>query len=135
MDSQWREQRKYDRARIQKLVRYRVIDGTDPDHISSTKRSCVINVGGGGVLLKANALVVDGLHISYDDNSNVQNWIALEIELLPGRPSVKALGQVVWYQRATNDEEYRYDIGIEFRKIRDEDRQTIIDFVSHAEPC
>ncbi len=135
MDPQWREQRKYDRALARKLVRYRVIDGSDPDHISSPKRSCVINVGGGGVLLKANTLKVDGLHISFGDNSNVQNWIALEIELLPGRPSVQALGQVVWYQRTTNDEEYRYDIGIEFRRIRDEDRQTIIDFVSHEEPC
>jgi len=134
MDRQWTEQRQYDRARTRKLVRYRVIDGSDPDHVSSTKRSYVINIGGGGVLLKANELEVDGLHISYGDNTDVQNWIALEIDLFPGRSSVKALGQVVWYQRTTNDEEYRYDIGIEFRKIREEDRQIIIDFVSREEP-
>lgn len=135
MDRPWTEQRKYDRALTRKHVRYRVIDGSDPDHVSSTKRSYVINIGGGGVLLKSNELEVDGLHVSYGDNNEVQNWIALEIDLLPGRSSVQVLGQVVWYQRATNDEEYRYDIGIEFRKIREEDRQTIIDFVSREEPC
>jgi len=135
MDQKWTEHRKYVRARTRKFVRYRVIDGSNPDHVSTTKRSYVINVGGGGVLLKANELEVDGLHISYGDSGEIQNWIALEIDLLPGRSSVQALGQVVWYQRATNDEEYRYDIGIEFRKIREEDRQTIIDFVSHEEIC
>ena len=134
MTSEWTEKRRYPRARARRLVRYRIIHGGDPDRISAVRRGILVNIGGGGILLGVQELVSDGLHVSFQQEGDEQNWLALEIDLLPGRPPVRALGQVAWYQRATNALEYNFDVGVEFKEIREEDRKTVMDFVSREAP-
>jgi len=129
-EKQWRDRRRYGRAKIRRQARYKIVDGRDPKHVSRPLRGWVITLGGGGVMLVVRELDSDGLHISFDEDMIVQNWIALEFDLIPGRSPIKALGKVAWYQFATNHtEDYRYDVGIEFKEILDSDRKEITAFV------
>ena len=57
----------------------------------------------------------------------------LEIELeLPSKETIKAEGKVVWiseYEIEGEEEETIYDIGVQFVKISDEEREEISQFV------
>lgn len=129
----WTERRKYTRARARTEVRYRIVSGQDPSRISSTVRAVLVNIGGGGILLGVQDLLTDHLHMSFNQDMRVQNWLALEIDLVPGRPPIRALGKVAWYQRAIPGGEYLYNVGIEFKEIRDEDRNSVVEFVNRCQ--
>jgi len=128
----WEEKRKYPRAEAKRQAKYRIIHGQDSDKVSSTVRGWVINISRGGILLRVNELVTDSLHISYNDEIEIQNWLAIEFDLLPGIPPIRVIGKVVWYQRSVSTTEYAYDVGIEFKDIREEDQETIINFVNRT---
>lgn len=125
----YEEKRRHPRVTTRRKVRYRIIDSGDPEKVSRTLKGWVINISSGGLLLGVRELVTDGLHISYNEDVRKRNWLAIEMDLLPDRPSVRAVGRVVWYQRATKSPDYTFDAGIEFHDIREEDRKTIEDFV------
>lgn len=128
----WQEKRKYARAAVQKLVRYKIVHGERPDKVSRTLRALLTNIGGGGVLLAVKELVTEGLHISFNENVVKQNWLALEMDLFPGRSPVHAMGKVAWYQKSMGRPDYKYDVGVEFKDISEEDRNMILDFVKRS---
>lgn len=125
----YEEKRRHPRVTVRRKAKYRIIDCRDPEKVSRTLQGVVVNISSGGLLLGLRQLVTDGLHISYNEDVQKRNWLAIEIDLLPGRPSVRAVGRVVWYQRALESPDYNFDAGIEFHDIREEDRKTIEDFV------
>jgi c-di-GMP-binding flagellar brake protein YcgR len=129
-EKSWTEKRKYPRAKTRKKARYRIIDAGNAENVSRTNRGVVVNIGEGGMMLGVKELVSDHLHLSYNEDGKIQNWLAIEIDLMPGRSPIRALAKVVWYQKATNIGEYDFDVGLEFQEIREEDRKTIRDFVS-----
>lgn len=131
-DEHWIEKRKYPRASTQKTVRYRIIHGQDPNRASSELRGFVVSISGGGLGLGIKELESEGLHISFNEDVPEQNWLAIEVQLLPGHSPIQAMAQVAWYQRTTGHSEYNFDVGVEFKDIREEDRQTITDFVNRS---
>ncbi len=129
-NTDWTEQRKYPRAKIQRKARYRIIHAKDPKRITRPIQASAGSIGGGGALLEVKELETEGLHVSFNDEAEKQNWLAVEIELLIGKPPIQAMGKVVWYQKSTSSTEYNFDIGIEFKDIREGDRKIIMDHVN-----
>jgi hypothetical protein len=113
---------------VAKTTRIRIIDGADHNHASRTVSADLLNISGGGLMIGIRHLEIDGLHLSFAGDMKVRNFLALELSLVPGRP-IRALGKVAWYQKASGSSQHRYDVGVEFTQIGDEDRQAIIAFI------
>jgi len=131
-DKDRKEKRKYPRAKVQRLARYRIINGVNSDKVSKTLRGLLLNISGGGILLGVRELTADGLHISFTEGMGEQNRLALEIDLFPDRPPIRAIGKVVWYQKSTGHTDHGFDVGIEFKDISEEDRETVLNFVNRS---
>ncbi len=130
----WTVKRYYRRTPTELAARYRIVHGRDPGRVSQLLTGTVVNVGGGGVLLHVEALTSGGLHISLNDDVDVQNWVAIEFQLPPVGPPIRAMAQVAWYRRAVTAGRSFFDVGLEFKEIRSEDRQRIPDYVARERP-
>ncbi len=130
----WTEKRQYRRAPTELVARYRIVNGRDSGHVSQVLTGSGVNLGGGGLLLRVEALSSGGLHISFNDDVDVQNWVALEFQLPSGGAPIRVMAQVAWYQRGVSGGGSFYDVGLEFTEIRPEDRQRILDFVARELP-
>ncbi len=130
----WTEKRQFRRVPTDSLARYRIVSGRDPGHVSQVLTGTVANVGGGGVLLQVDGLTSSGLHISFDDDVDVQNWVAVEFQLPSGGAPIRAMARVAWYQRGVTAGGSLYDVGLQFEEIRPEDRQRILDYVTRERP-
>ncbi len=130
----WTERREYRRVPTKLVARYRIVSGRDSAHVSQLLTGTVGNVGGGGVLLHVEALTSGGLHISFNDDMDIQNWVALEFQLPSGGAPIRVMTQVAWYQRRATDGRSLYDVGLEFKDIRPEDRQRILGHVAAERP-
>ena len=84
-------------------------------------------------MLGIKELISDGLHISFNEEVNLENWLAIEFYLMSGQPPIRALAKVAWYQRSHTSNDYVFDVGIEFKDIRDKDHKTILDYINRSQ--
>jgi c-di-GMP-binding flagellar brake protein YcgR len=126
------EQRKYPRAKVQRKAWHRIIHARDPKRITRRIQAAAGNISGGGAMLEVKELETEGLHISFNVEAKKRNWLAVEIELLLGKPLIQALSKVIWYQKSASSAECNYYVGIEFKDIREEDRKIVLDYVNKS---
>ena len=106
-----REKRKFPRLNSSLLLHYRVCDRADlPQDISLTK-----DVSEGG------------LCFSSPEDFAPETILELEIRLPTRDTPLKALGKVVWSRQI---EPSKYDLGISFVKIEEEDRKRLFSYLS-----
>ena len=108
------ERRKFVRLNIDVEVKWEKISGAPLDNINVTK-----NISGGGICL----IVYEELRVGEE--------LSLEIKL-PTKELIAAKGKVLWiseFQIISEECKKRYDTGIEFLDICNEDREKIEKFV------
>jgi c-di-GMP-binding flagellar brake protein YcgR len=111
------EKRKFMRLDINVAVGWSKVAGSSQDAADS--RDMTKNISGGGICLIVNEKVGPGDRIS------------LNIEL-PTSKIIRAEGRVVWtkdFSIVGRENEKKYDAGIEFTNISEEDREEIKKFV------
>ncbi|MGQ9654272.1 MAG: hypothetical protein ACUVXD_09435, partial [Thermodesulfobacteriota bacterium] len=84
-----------------------------------------------GVVFKAPSMKIDDLHLSYDESPVVRNKITMEIDL-PGRRKVTAIGEVSWYERSFVAKDQIYHVGVTFREMSAEDRNSLKEYLVAA---
>ena len=80
------------------------------------------------VLTHTEDLSVLGVRASVKERMELTAEVDLEIDLLDTLPNIIARGNITWIKKITQDEDdeaVRYDIGIQFSQLKDEDRQRI----------
>jgi len=105
-----RERRRFVRLDINVKVRWKRIEQVNEEEKEVTK-----NISGGGICLIA------------EEKLNKGDTLYLEIEL-PSGELIYARGRVVWvneYEIIGVEVKKKYDVGIEFIEIKEEDREEI----------
>jgi Tfp pilus assembly protein PilZ len=112
------ERRKFVRLDINVVVKWEKISG-DLNNIVCNNKDITKNMSSGGICLITH------------EKLEVGDKLHLKIEL-PTKKIITAKGRVVWineFEIVGGERERRYDIGIEFIDIRDEDKEEIGKFV------
>lgn len=116
MDEMFKERRKFARATIELIVRYKVLDIPQQQLEAKTK-----DISGGGICLVTR------------EKMKLGTAVAMEIKFSPADNPVIAYGRVVWFNQSklgpSPAGHLRFDSGIEFEKISDQDRKRIIEKV------
>ena len=111
------ERRKFVRLNINVEINFTVI--TRPPHKQLTIPTKSKNIGAGGICLISEQELRTG------------ELLKLEIRLPEDQPVVHAVGRVVWIKTfsVATEKSMRFDMGIEFLEIAQEDRQRINKYV------
>ncbi len=111
-------------------VKFRIISGQSEDKISNQATASVYNISKNGLCIEVTSTKVDGLHISFVDNTFLRNKLEMEVNLPAGSKVVKGTGMVEWYEKIfASQEEHRFSVGVSFVKISDDDRKVLSEFV------
>lgn len=108
------ERRKFIRLDINVEIRYSLMKQT-PAKLTTSSR----NISAGGIRMLA------------DEKLNKGDILKLEILLSKELPIVDAVGRVCWVKSfsVATEQNMRYDIGVEFIEIKEEDRKQINKYV------
>ncbi len=112
-------------------IKYLVISGRDEMKISRSVDGRVEDMSLSGVVFKAPSMKIDDLHLSYDESPVVRNKITMEIDL-PGRRKVTAIGEVSWYERSFVAKDQVYHVGVTFREMSADDRNSLKEYLVAA---
>lgn len=112
-------------------MKYLVISGRDEMKISRSVDGRVEDMSLSGIVFKAPSMKIDDLHLSYDESPVVRNKITMEIDL-PGRRKVTAIGEVSWYERSFVAKDQIYHVGVTFREMSAEDRNSLKEYLVAA---
>jgi hypothetical protein len=97
---------------------FRVVHGADSARRSEERRAVTKSLSLSGLVFEIPTVDVDGLHISFTEESFGRNY--LEIVLDPGRklPPIDVLGQVEWYESRTTPRGDIFIVGVIFVDIQ-----------------
>jgi hypothetical protein len=109
-------------------VRFFVVsDGKETlvsEHVEAKIRDLTLE----GLALETPQIKVSGLHISYNDHPLNKNRLYLQWELPTGK-LIKAVGQTIWYERASAAKPI-FVIGLRFVNMSQDDKLVLKDFLS-----
>lgn len=128
------ERRRTSRQPVRVPVRFRIVKEGIETQISEVAEAMLRDLSLEGLAIETSRLMVDGLHISYNEHPSQKNRIFLKWELPSGRP-VRAVGQTVWFERVSTSETL-FVVGLRFEEISEEDRRALQAFLKadHAIP-
>ena len=109
------ERRKFVRLSINVEIDYSLLDEQPPDPKTTTSR----NISAGGICMMV------------DEKLELNSVITLYIKLPEDHPEINAKGKVVWVKpfQMASDKKPRFDAGIEFIEISDDDKSQIKKYV------
>ena len=108
-------------------VRFRVVRESTGMRVSDLVDGVIRDISKDGIAVETPEIVVDGLHISYDEHPATKNRVYLQFEL-PSKRSIKAVGETVWYERVSSAEPW-FVVGVRFVEITAQDRAAIDEFL------
>jgi c-di-GMP-binding flagellar brake protein YcgR len=111
-------------------VRFRVVQEGSDMRVSEPVDGLLRDISRQGVALETPCIVVDGLHISYNQHPTQRNRVYLQWEL-PSKQAMKAVGETVWYERISTAEA-RFVVGLRFVEISAEDRRALEEFLERT---
>ncbi len=123
------ERRKFYRLKSPVQVRFRIISGDNKGGSSRLIKGKTENISEGGICLETNLVQVDGLHISHDSSMLYKNRLEIEIDLSPEIESIKAIGDVIWYDLKRKKDQYTYNVGVSFSEISEDDQDRLNNFL------
>ncbi len=119
-----RERRRFVRLRAELDVRYKFLSSAFSlgDPAKGVYDGKTVDIGVGGIMLIGKVPVASWLQ------GLLAHTIVLGVNLLiPRQPLVKSLTRVAWLEATGNEDEYA--LGLEFREIADESRNTISRYI------
>jgi len=125
-----------DRRNLKRLgvalpVKYRIIPRSrqlKPSRIvpCRTKNISLLGIG-----LETDIVIIDGLHISHDFSGLFTHTMELEIGTL-NMDVIKLSGEVKWYYLNEEPDGYRYQVGIIFHKINEDQKKRLKQLIHHS---
>ncbi|MFV1951239.1 MAG: PilZ domain-containing protein [Nitrospinota bacterium] len=125
------EKRRFYRLKSPVQVRFRITSGDNEGGSSRLIKGKTENISEGGICLETNLVQVDGLHISHDSSMLYKNRLEMEIDLSPDMESIRAVGEVIWYDLKKKKDQYTYNVGVWFSEISEDDKNRLSKFLSH----
>jgi hypothetical protein len=110
-------------------MRFLVVSGKDEMKLSRTVDAYMEDISQTGILFKTNSMVIDDLHLSYDETPLLRNRLIIELELPNVDRKIKALAEVSWYERSLVSRDEVYHIGASFKEMSDEDREILKNYL------
>jgi hypothetical protein len=97
---------------------FRVVHGADSSRKSEERRAVTKSLSLAGLVFEVPTVDVDGLHISFTEESFGRNF--LEMVLEPGRkmPPIELLAQVDWYESRVTPRGHVFIVGVSFVDIQ-----------------
>lgn len=87
------------------------------------------DVSGEGFCLETNTVIIGRIHV-FGEAMGGENRLALTIEIPDEDNPLEALGEVVWYDLAPKDSEFRFRAGVLFTEMDEEAGKRWQDFLS-----
>ncbi len=109
-------------------LKYLVVSGKDEMKISRSVDGKVEDLSLSGLVFTTPSMRIDDLHLSYDESPLVRNKLTMEIDL-PGGKKITAIGEVAWYERSLTMRDQIYHVGVNFKEMSPEDRQSLKDYL------
>jgi hypothetical protein len=109
-------------------MRFRIVSGKDGKE-SRSVRALTRNLSVAGLCAGVETTQVDDLHMAFDQDPLMRNKILLEISIPGQTQPVSAIGEVRWVELSTSGDRYKYDAGIKFLRISDQDKYKIAQYI------
>jgi hypothetical protein len=123
-----RERRKHGRISAGATVKFRIIDGRNPNISSRMLQGKVLDISAEGLCIGTNTVQIDGLHIFYSTSQH-KNRVEIEVELHPDLAPLRTIGEVRWYSRVEDETGPMYRMGVNWESLSQNDRQTLKNFL------
>ncbi len=121
------ERRSSRRVAARISVRFRVVRERSGLEVSQPVLGHLRDISRQGMAMETAEILVDGLHISYDDHPSQRNKLYLQMEL-PGIGSLKAVGETIWYERIPGSQPL-FAVGVRFVEMTPEDSEKLLRFL------
>ena len=82
-----------------------------------------------GLCLETNTVIREGVHI-LAEAMEVEKRLLLTVEIPESEYPVDALGQVIWYDLAPTDSDFRFRAGVLFTELEEDVRKTWHRFIA-----
>jgi len=110
-------------------LKFLVVSGKDEMKLSRTVDAYMEDINQSGILFRTGSMIIDDLHLSYDESPLLRNRLIIELELPNVERKIKALAEVAWYERSLVSRDEIYHIGANFKEMSDEDREILKNYL------
>ena len=90
------------------------------------------NISKAGICIETKSLEVNGISLLSGRPGARENRLRLSIGLIPEEPTFEAIGELCWYDVASDAPEFMYHMGIEFIDIKGAGRGSLHDFLKNT---
>ena len=98
---------------LQISIRFRIFLPSSPETASSWLSGEIRDISDSGIRFFTNTVRNKGLHFFHPDTvTNEQSQV--EVEIATEQPPLTLLGQVIWYDRNTEDHPFSFQAGMKF---------------------
>ncbi len=104
-------------------IKFLVASGMDEQKISRAVEANLVDITQTGIRFQTNSMEFDGIHLTYDESPVHKNKLIVELALPEMERKIKALAEVVWFEKSFNDREEIFHVKAEFREMSDEDKE------------
>jgi len=110
-------------------VQFVLVPGQIGEPLSGAVVGRTRDVSGEGLCLETNAVIRDRLHVLAEAMGS-EKRLLLAIEISDRENPLEVLGQVIWYDLAPEDSDFRFRAGVLFTEMGEEIRKRWRDFFS-----
>jgi len=87
------------------------------------------NISKEGICLETKSTEVNGVNLLSGLPFSRDNFLRLNIEIIPGDPPLVAIGEVRWYDIAHDIPEFVYRLGVAFTEIKSDEKDRLARFL------
>jgi hypothetical protein len=109
-------------------IKFLIASGTDQQKLSRTVEAILKDIKGTKIRFQTDSMEYDGIHLAYDDSPLFKNKLIVELALPEMDRKIKALAEVVWFEKSFNDREMFYHVEAEIREMSDEDKEVLEEY-------
>lgn len=110
-------------------VRFLVVSGKDEMKVSRSVDARPDDINESGVFFQTTSMIIDELHLSYDESPLIRNKLIVELEL-PNQPKrIRSLAEVSWYERSLVSQKEVFHVRANFKEMSHEDREILKAFL------
>ncbi|MBI5569723.1 MAG: hypothetical protein HY914_07245 [Desulfomonile tiedjei] len=98
--------------------RFKVVHGVDPSRKSSEQKAMTKSVSMTGLVFEIGGVEVDGMHISFTEESFGRNFLEIHLEVGRKFEAIRVMGQVEWYEARLSRMAHVFVVGVIFVDIQ-----------------
>jgi hypothetical protein len=123
------ERRKSPRTTLSLSLSFQVISAVDPETRTIFRKGTLRDIGMGGLCFYTSEIIVEGLHVSYEETPREKNKLLIKLMLPPPHGPIEVLAEAIWFERDFLDDRAAFKVGVRFIRFMEQGEEALRAFV------